>query len=98
MKTETKTDKRLELTIRATNGANWATDEFKGNSKVKHVIDKAVDHFVDEGAMAAGDYRLALVIDGQAQAPLNEESKLKDNDIHDGSLLVLVARDEQVDG
>jgi len=46
--TQTKTDKRLDLTIQATNGATWPTDEFKPNTKVKHVIDKAVEHFIAE--------------------------------------------------
>jgi hypothetical protein len=96
--TETKTEKRLSLTIRATNGATWVTEEFKENTKVKQVIKKAVEHFVDEGAMSQGDYRLAIVLNDQAQPPLGEESKLGDDGVHDGSLLVLVARDEQVDG
>jgi len=97
-KVESKTEKRLNLTIRATNGATWPTDEFKTNTNVKHVIEKAVAHFVEESAMSEGDYRLALVVNGQAQPPLNEEAKLEDTDVKDGSLLVLVAREPQVDG
>lgn len=95
---DTKTEKRLNLTIRATNGATWTTEEFGTNTKVKHVIAKSVDHFVAEGAMSAGDYRLALVVDGQAQPPLDEEAKLEDTDVTDDALLVLVAREPQVDG
>jgi hypothetical protein len=91
-------DKDLDLTIRATNGANWTTDEFKTNTKVKHVVKKSVDHFVDEGAMSPGDYRLALVVDGQAQPPLDEEAELGKAGVKDGALLVLVPREPQVDG
>lgn len=95
---ESKTEKRLNLTVRATNGATWTTDEFRTNTKVKHVIEKAVAHFIAEGAMSAGDYRLALIVDGQAQPPLDEEAQLDDAAVKDGALLVLVAREPQVDG
>jgi hypothetical protein len=95
---ESKPDRDLDLTIRATNGANWTTDEFKTNTKVKHVVKKSVDHFVAEGAMSPGDYRLALVVDGQAQPPLDEESELGKAGVKDGALLVLVPREPQVDG
>ena len=97
-KTDTKTEKRLNLTIRATNGATWPTDEFKTNTKVKHVIATALKHFVDEGTMTDGDYRLALVVNDQAQPPLNEEAKLEDTEVKDGALLALVPRDPQTDG
>jgi hypothetical protein len=97
-KTDTKTEKRLNLTIRATNGATWPTDEFRTNTKVKHMIAKALKHFIDEGAMTDGDYRLALVVNNQAQPPLNEEAKLEDTDVKDGALLALVPRDPQTDG
>lgn len=93
-----KTDKNLNLTIRATNGATWTTDEFRTNTKVKQVVKKAVDHFIAEGAMSAGDYRLALVVNGQAQPPLDEEAQLGDVGVDDGALLVLVPRQPQVDG
>jgi hypothetical protein len=93
-----KTEKDLNLTIRATNGANWPTDEFRTNTKVKQVVKKAVDHFVADGAMSPGDYRLALVVDGQAQPPLDEEAQLGDVGVEDGALLVLVPRQPQVDG
>jgi len=92
-----KKDKTLSVTLRATNGANWPT-EFKENTKVAKVIRDALDHFIAEGAMADGDYRLALIVDGQGQPPLPEDAKLEDTAVEDGALLALVARDPQVDG
>lgn len=90
-------DKTLSVTVRATNGATWAT-EFKENTKVAKVVKEALDHFIAEGAMAAGDYRLVLIVDGQAQPPLAEDAKLEDTAVEDGALLALVPRDPQVDG
>lgn len=85
------------VTVRATNGATWPT-EFKANTKVKKVIRDALDHFIAEGAMADGDYRLVLIVNGQAQPPLPEDAKLEDTAVEDGALLALVARDARVDG
>jgi hypothetical protein len=92
-----KKDKTLSVTVRATNGATWAT-EFKENTKVAKVIREALDHFIAEGAMTDGDYRLALIVDGQGQPPLPEDVKLEDTAAEDGALLALVPRDPQVDG
>jgi hypothetical protein len=92
-----KKDKTLSVTVRATNGATWET-EFKGETKVAKVIREALDHFIAEGAMADGDYRLARVVGGQAQPPLPEDAKLADTDVEDGALLTLLPRDPQVDG
>lgn len=92
-----KKDKSLSVTVRATNGSTWPT-EFKANVKVAKVIRDALDHFIAEGAMTDGDYRLALVVDGQGQPPLPEDAKLEDTAVTDGSLLSLVPRDPQVDG
>ena len=94
---KSKKDKTLSVTVRATNGATWPT-EFKANTKVKKVIREALDHFIAEGAMADGDYRLVLIVDGQAQPPLAEDAKLEEVGIEDGALLALVPRDPQVDG
>ena len=90
-------DKTLSVTVRATNGALWPTT-FKEQTKVSKVVREALDHFIKEGAMADGDYRLALVVDGQGQPPLPEDAKLGDAGVEDGALLSLVARDPQVDG
>jgi hypothetical protein len=92
-----KKDKTLSVTVRATNGATWPT-EFKSNTKVSKVIREALDHFIAEGAMTDGDYRLALIVSGQGQPPLPEDAKLEDTAVTDGSLLSLVPRDPQVDG
>jgi|GEM_PF-2881287 len=92
-----KKDKTFSVTVRATNGATWET-EFKRNEKVSRVVQESLDHFVAEGAMSPGDYRLALVVDEQAQPPLPEDAKLEDTNVKDGSLLALVPREPQVDG
>ena len=92
-----KKDKTVSVTVRATNGATWAT-EFNDETKVAKVIREALDHFIAGGAMADGDYRLALVVNGESQPPLPEDAKLEDTDVEDGTLLVLVPRDPQVDG
>ena len=92
-----KKAKTLSVTVRATNGATWPT-EFKANTKVAKVIREALDHFIAEGAMTDDDYRLSLIVNGQAQPPLPEDAKLEDTDVEDGALLALVPRDPQVDG
>jgi hypothetical protein len=92
-----KKDKTFSVTVRATNGATWETD-FKQNEKVSKVIKQSLDHFIAEGAMSQGDYRLVLIVDGQAQPPLAEDAKLEETDVEDGSLLALVPREPQVDG
>jgi hypothetical protein len=91
-------DKALELTIRATNGENWPSGEFRANTKVSHVIKKAVDHFVALKVMTEGDYRLALVVGGTAQPPLPDGDTLGEAGVPDHATLVLVPRDPQVDG
>lgn len=48
--------------------------------------------------MSQGDYRLVLIVDGQAQPPLPENAKLEDTAVKDGALLALTPRDPQVDG
>src|SRR5579884_928136 len=92
-----KKDKTFSVTVRATNGATWETD-FKQNEKVSKAIKESLDHFIAEGAMSQGDYRMVLIVDGQAQPPLPEDAKLEDTDVENGSLLALVPREPQVDG
>lgn len=90
--------KHVELIVRATNGDIWKTKQFKINDTVGEVRDKAVKHFVAKGSMADGDYDLALIMDGQAQPPLDPDDRLEDTDVRSGSELVLVAKEPQVDG
>jgi hypothetical protein len=90
-------DKTFSITVRATNGATWQT-EFKQNEKVSKVIKESLDHFIAEGAMSQGDYRLVLIVNDQAQPPLPENAKLDETAVKDGALLALVPRDPQVDG
>lgn len=92
-----KKDKTFSVTVRATNGATWETD-FKQNEKVSKVVKESLDHFIAERAMSQGDYRVVLIVDGQAQPPLPEDAKLEDTNVEDGSLLALVPREPQVDG
>jgi hypothetical protein len=89
--------KKLDLTIRATNGTPWETDRFGPNQRVGHVRDVAVRHFVTEQVMAAGDYLLARTTDGQAQE-LADSAQLDEAGVVDGDVLVLLVRGPQVDG
>lgn len=88
---------KLQLMIRATNGAPWETDHFGPMHKVHSVLKAAVKHFVDQGAMSDGDYALALVIGGRA-AELPDSQSLEESSVVDGSQLAIIARGPQVDG
>jgi hypothetical protein len=88
---------KLSLTIRATNGTPWQTDDFGSNQKVDHARKKAIQHFVDDHIMTAGDYALALVHEAVATA-LIDSSSLEESSVMDGSVLALVVRGPQVDG
>jgi hypothetical protein len=88
---------KLHLSIRATNGASWDTDQFGSNQRVDHVRRAAERHFIEAGEMAAGDYVLALVSDGTTHDLVDAE-KLEDAAVTDGSVLVLKVRGPQVDG
>ncbi len=87
----------LSVSIRATNGASWNTDEFRSNQKVGHVLKIAVDHFVKEGVMSKGDYVLALVTQGQAKDLLDSQT-LAEAGVVNHSTLAILARGPQVDG
>jgi hypothetical protein len=76
-KLDSDTEKRLNLTICSTNGVAWTTDDFRTDTKVNQVIEKAVDNFATEGVISAGDYRLALVVYGYANPPLDKDAKLE---------------------
>lgn len=90
-------DKKLTLSIRATNGADWETDHFGGNQKVDVVRKAAERHFIEAGQMSAGDYVLALAAGGTT-TDLPDAAKLSDVGAVSGSVLVLKARGPQVDG
>lgn len=89
--------KKLQLSIRATNGATWDTDQFGGNQKVAVVRKAAERHFIDGGEMAPGDYVLALLVDGNL-VDLADSVKLEDVPVPTGSVLALLPRNPQVDG
>jgi hypothetical protein len=93
----TSAHRTLTLTIRATNGANWKTDDFKPDDTVGRVIRKALKHFVRTGAMADGDYALALLGHGDPRV-LSDADTLASSGVHNRDTLALVARTPQVDG
>jgi hypothetical protein len=89
--------KKISLTIRATNGTPWETQDFGTNQHVRHVRDAAVRHFVKAEVMADGDYLLARVEGGQARE-LPDAQTLEDAGVTEGDVLVLMVRGPQVDG
>ncbi len=91
------TPERISVDIRATNGASWVTEDFRSNMRVDHVRRKAVEHFVEQGAMSAGDYLLAIV-EGGSTRDLMDAEKLEEAKVIGGSVLVLIPRQPQVDG
>jgi hypothetical protein len=90
-------NKKIDLTIRATNGTPWDTDDFGTNQRVDHVRRKAIDHFVDLNVMQSGDYALALVRDNTTDTLIDSET-LEDTGVMDGAVLALMVRGPQVDG
>jgi hypothetical protein len=56
--------RRLSLTVCSTTGAVWTTDAFHDDATVGEVAATAVHHFVSEGAIPRGEYRLSLVVYG----------------------------------
>jgi hypothetical protein len=89
--------KKLNLTIRATNGSPWMTDDFGTNQQVDHVRRAAIRHFVHDGVMTDGDYLLALIVDGQARE-LADVQTLEEAGVTEGAVLALMVRGPQVDG
>lgn len=88
----------LHLIIRATNGSPWETNKFKEHDTVEEVTRKAVQHFVKDHVMEAGEYDLVLVVDSVAGEPLHPASRLEDVDIDNGAVLALMTHKPQVDG
>jgi hypothetical protein len=88
---------KVPLTIRATNGATWETDQFGLNQKVDHVMKMAVRHFVETGQMTDDDYVFALVQGGRL-TDLADADKLDEAGVTAGAVLALVPRRAQVDG
>ncbi|MDP9069265.1 MAG: hypothetical protein M3N53_13095 [Actinomycetota bacterium] len=88
---------KILITIRATNGTPWETSDFQLNQKVQVVVKRAVRHFVEAGVMSAGDYSLALVVEGRA-IELADDASLEKAGVVPGATLALMARGPQVDG
>jgi hypothetical protein len=91
-----KRDKRVDVTVRTPAGHS-APFTFKANERADKVVRVAVDHFVTQGQLAAGDYSLAVVRDGDA-VDLADAGRLDDYAIVDGDVLVLISKAPQVDG
>lgn len=89
--------KELDLTIRSTNGATWLT-KFNSSEKVSVALKRSEEHFTKEGALQPGDYGLALIVNGSAQPPLDNGTKLGDAGVTEGATLVLVPLEPQTDG
>jgi hypothetical protein len=64
---------------------------------VATVVAAAIAYFVGKNELAAGDYGLAVIRDGQAE-PMADTSRLSEYGITDQDVLVLVPEAPQVDG
>ncbi len=91
-----KADKHVDVTVRTPAG-HTAPFKFKSNERADKVVRVAVDQFVLQGQLAAGDYSLAVVRDGDA-VDLADAGRLDDYGIVDGDVLVLISKAPQVDG
>ena len=91
-----KGDKRVDVTVRTPAGHS-APFTFKANERADKVVRVAVDQFVSQGQLAAGDCSLAVVRDGDA-VDLADAGRLDDYGIVDSDVLVLISKAPQVDG
>ena len=89
-------DKTFAVVIR-TPGNIPGTFEIRLHDRVDKVVREAVGYFVARNELAAGDYGLALVRDGNG-VELNDAGRLDDYDIVEGDELHLINRAPQVDG
>jgi len=64
---------------------------------VAEVIFVAIRYFVERNELAAGDYGLAVIRDGQAES-MTDTNRLEDHGITDADVLQLVPEAPQVDG
>lgn len=87
---------RLEMLVRSPSGASHrfpvASDEL-----TVQVIASAIEHFVDHNQLAAGDYALAVVRDGQA-VPVPDTTRVAELHATEEDVFVLVPEAPQVDG
>jgi hypothetical protein len=87
-----------DITIEVRTPSNAPHDfTIKASSRVDKLAREAVKHFVGQGLLADGEYGLALVRDGVA-TPLDDASRLDEDDVVDGDVLALVAKKPKVDG
>lgn len=89
-------DKTITVVIR-TPGNIPGTFEIRRHDRVDKVVREAVGYFVGRNELAAGDYGLALVRDGNG-VELNDAGRFDDYDIVEGDELHLINRAPQVDG
>lgn len=76
-----------------------AEHEFEARSSetVHELARRAVDYFVQHELIAAGEYGLALLREGKAEA-LDDASSLGEDGVDEGDVLVLISKSPKVDG
>jgi len=86
----------VHVTVRTPAGASGEFD-FEVDELVISAVNTAVERFVSERKLAAGDYGLALVRGGET-TDLTDTNKLEDYGIVDRDVLHLINEKPQVDG
>jgi hypothetical protein len=81
---------RLNLTICSPKGTTWTTDRFSTDTTVCEVIEVAVAHFAE--GMSLEDCELSHVVYGYPNPPLDRHARLAETYVSNGSLLLLVYR------
>jgi hypothetical protein len=93
---EPKSPKQITVTVRTP--ANIGHDfRVRSHDRVDKVVRDAVEYFVSQGQLAAGNYGLAVIQDDHA-VEMADAARLEDFDVSDRDVLVLLNKDPQVDG
>ncbi len=89
-------NRAFEVTIKtsAGHGHRFRVSE---EQRVETVTRRAVAYFVKHGELAEGKYVLAVMRDGTPE-DMTASARLKDYDIYEGDVLVLIVAEPQVDG
>jgi hypothetical protein len=93
--TTSEGSRRTIVTIRTPAGIGHVF-EVRQEDRVDQTAQAAVDHFVAHSQLAAGNYRLVLIREGQP-AEMPETARLEDFNVTDGDVLSLINKDPQVD-
>jgi hypothetical protein len=89
-------NQRITVTIRTPAGTPHEFD-VRTHDRVSKVTREAVDYFIGQNQLQAGNYGLAVVRDGRATA-MTDSGRLEDYDVTDGETLALFTKDPQADG